>query len=162
MASERADKIIDSLIAHASREGLGEEVSWPQVEAAINDLLDIPTAASDLRMRVKGINNDEVRLTLEDWFNKAADARDNDALKARRPAEKILAPVQSVGLGGAVTVGILIATGALSLPAAAVVGTGLLVVAGASSYGRWKLSEREDDATQDAKHLKKFAKIASM
>ena len=160
MAPEKANTVVDALIAHAARDGLGEDVSWAQVEAAISDLLGSPTAASNLRQRISKINDPEAALTLADWFDQASDGRDKDALDAARPAEKIFAPVQGVGFAGVATALFFAATGALALPAGVIIGAGAMGLAGVATYGRWRLSKREDEARSEAKALRRLAAIA--
>jgi len=50
--AEKTNMILDALIAHATREGLGEEVNWPEVEATIFELLGSPTAVSKLQSSI--------------------------------------------------------------------------------------------------------------
>lgn len=157
MPSRPSHEIIDGLLALAAREGLGERVEWADVEAAVAALLDDSLAASDLRRRVGGLNDPEARLTLGDWLERAATARDTDAEDAARPADKVFAPFQAVGLGGAVTGALLTLTGALTLHAGAmVIAAGLLATA-ATTGGRWRLSRREDAAKKDAKAIRRLA-----
>jgi hypothetical protein len=156
----RAQDLVDALIAHASREGLGELVAWNDVEAAIMELAQLPDAATALRRQVDRLNDPEVALTLQDWFVRAADSRERDGKRAARPAEKILGPLQGVSLGAAATSAFFAAAGTLTLAAAFPAGLAALVIAGGTSYGRWRLSEREDDAKADANAIRRFAQIA--
>ena len=152
--------IIDTLIAHAARDGLGEEVSWVDVELAISQLLDAAVSASNLRRRMEKVNDAEVALTLADWFDRAADARETDARNAARPSEKILAPLQGVGFGGAATAAILTASGALGLAAGAIIGASALAAGLGATVGRLRLSGRQDDALADSKAIRRMADIA--
>jgi hypothetical protein len=152
--------LVEALVALAARQGLGEPIDWRDVESAVAALLDDPVAKRDLRALMVRLNDAEVARTLEDWFLRAADARDADAGDANRAGEKLLAPLQVVGLGGFATSGIALAAGTLAgtvgLPILAAAG----VVAGAATWGRWRLSKREDDARADARAIRDFAAIA--
>lgn len=160
MSRERS--LVDALIAHAAKDELGEQVIWSDVEAAVIELSGLDGAATVLRRQMDRLNDPDVARTLEDWFLRAATARDRDARDAARPAEKILAPLQGVAFGAAGTAAILAAAGTLGLAAAFPAGIAALVIAGGTSYSRWRLSEREDDAHADAKAIRRFGEIASI
>ena len=155
----KSQTVIDALIALAARDGLGEEVVWEEVELAILDLLDAAVSTSNLRRRMDKLNDAEVALTLTDWFERAADAREEDAQNAARPSDKVLAPMQGVGYGAAVTAAILTATGALPVAASAIIIVSTIALAGGATYGRMRLSRREDKARQDAKAILRMAAI---
>lgn len=160
MSEPSSLEIIDALIAFAARNGLGEDVPWEDIEIAISQLLDHPVAQSDLRGRMNQLNDPEVALTLADWFDRAADARDKDARDAARPSEKVLGPFQAVGFGSAGTAVILTATGALTLGAGLLIGVAALTFAGSVTFGRSRLSKREDVASADARKIRRLADIA--
>lgn len=153
-------QVLDALIALAARDGLDEEVRWDEVEPAIAGLLSATVSASNLRRRMEKVNDAEVALTLADWFERAADAREADADNAARPSEKVLAPLQGVWFGGAATAVILTAAGAMGLSTGAIVGAAALVGAAATTWGRLRQSGREDAARGDAKAIRRLAAVA--
>lgn len=153
--------LVEALVALAARDGLGETVNWREVRAAIQSLTEDPLGPRDLRFVLGEINNrNDVAGTLEDWFIRAAAEREEDAKSAARSAEKILAPIYKVSLGGAATsaLGLVFGTlsGTIAVPTAACV----LAVATVAGYGRWKLSKREDEAVTDAEGMRRLAAIA--
>ena len=160
MPAIRSQEIIDALMALAARDGLGDEIAWSDVEPAIADLLDTAVSASNLRRRMEKVNDAEVALTMADWFERAADARAADARAAARPSEKVLAPIQGVGLGGTVTAVILASSGTLALAAGVILGVSGLILAGVATLARLRLSEREDTAKQDATAIRRLADVA--
>lgn len=152
--------LVEALVALAAREGLGEPVNWHEVRAAIQSLLEDPMGPRDLRFVLDEINNrDVISSTLEDWFVRAAVERDEDAKAAARAAEKILAPIQTVSLGGAATSALGFVFGTIASTIAGPAALCVLAVAGVAGYGRWKLSKREDEAHSDAAGMRRLATI---
>lgn len=151
--------VIDALIALAARDGLGDDVPWDEVELAISQLLEAPVSMSNLRRRMEKVNDAEVALTLHDWFVLAADAREKDARDAARSSDKVLAPLQGVGYGSAVTAALFAGTGALGLVAGVAVAVSALVFAIGATMGRLRLSGREDAANDDVRAIRRMAKI---
>lgn len=153
--------LVEALVALAARDGLGETVNWHEVRAAIQSLLEDPLGPRDLRFLLGEINNrHDITATLEDWFIRAATERDEDARAAARAAEKILAPIQTVSLGGAATSALGFAFGTITSAIAAPAAVCVLAVAAVAGYGRWKLSKREDEAASDAAGMRRLASIA--
>jgi hypothetical protein len=107
-------------------------------------------------MVLERLNNQEVRRTLADWFERAAAEREEDAKGAARAGEKLLAPLQMVSLGGSVTAAVGIAAGTLGALIAVPLLACTLTVAGAASYGRWRLSKRQDEAEADALAIRRI------
>lgn len=140
---------------------MGEWVQWADIELAVSQLIEDPLSATHLRNRLGQINDRDVARTLEDWFHRIALDRDADATDAARPSEKLLAPLQAVSMGAVVTAVVFATAGTVSLAAALFLGLGAVISATASSFGRWRLSKREDEALSDARMLRQFAKIAA-
>ena len=86
----------------------------------------------------------EKDLVMEEKYAKSHAPQQARAPKLMRPWEKIFAPMQNVGFGGAATEAILPATGVLTL------GTGLILGISARAFTatafRLRLSTREDAA----------------
>lgn len=82
--------VVEALVSLATRDGLGETVNWPEVRAAILQLLRDPIGPRDLRSVLENINDPSVKRTLEDWFVRAAAERDEDAKKANRVLKSFL------------------------------------------------------------------------
>ena len=153
--------LVEALVALAAREGLGDPINWHEVRAAIQSLLEDPVGPRDLRYVLGQINNrDDISSTLEDWFIRAAVERDEDGMSAARAAEKILAPIQTVSLGGTATSALGFVFGTIGSAIAGPAALCLLAVAGVAGYGRWKLSKREDEAQSDATGMRRLATIA--
>lgn len=159
---EKKTNLAEALVAYASRHGLGESVKFEDIEQAIWALQDDLHGASDLRAVVPSINDPDVKQTLGEWFARAAGRRDRDARDADRIAEKLLAPLQTMGLGAFSAAGITFAIGTLA-PVYAVPILGVsIVTAGMATWGRWRLSKRSDDAREQAKALRRMAKRAGL
>ncbi|WP_210526570.1 hypothetical protein [Rubellimicrobium arenae] len=158
--SPSSDDIVQALLALATREHLGEGVTWAEVEAAINQLVDRPRAARLLREALERLDNPKTALNIADWLDQAARSREADARAAGRSGEKFLAPLQGVSLGALATSGFAYAAGTLDGIVSACVGSAAFLLAGASTTGRWMLSRREDLARQDAEALRRLAEIA--
>lgn len=156
-APQRRYSLVEALVALAARDGLGEPVDWADVRAALLALERDPVGASDLRRIVARVNDPAVPRTLRDWFLRAADEREGDADEAARAGEKLLAPLQLVSLGGVATGAIAAAAGTVGAALAIPVIGAAAVVAGAATYGRWRLSRREDTARRDARALRRMA-----
>lgn len=153
--------LAEALVALAARDGLGEPLNWHEVRASIQSLQEDPMGPRDLRYVLGEINNvADIAGTLEDWFIRAAIERDEDAKAAARSAEKILAPIYKVSLGGAATSGLGLVFGTLAGTVAVPTAICVLVVAAVAGYGRWKLSKREDEAISDAEGVRRLAAIA--
>lgn len=159
MSDTTSQAIIDALITLATRDGMGDEVVWEDIEPAIYRLLEAPVSMSNLRRRMAQVNDPEVALTLTDWFERAAGSRDKDARDAARPSEMVLGPLQGVGYGGGVTAVVLTATGALPLAVGTVMGVSALIFAIGVTMGRLRLSKRTDYAVNDARNIRKMADI---
>ena len=136
-------------------------MDWLDIELAVTQIAQDPLTASDLRKRLARLNDREAARTLEDWFHRVALARENDAKNAARPAEKILAPLQAVSMGAVVTAVVFATAGTVSLAAAAILALGAMISTGSSSFGRWRLSKREDEAEPDASLIRQLARIAA-
>ena len=141
--------IAEALVALAAQDGLGDPIDWQDVKAAVELLLDDPFGSRRMRSVLQQLNDQEVRVTLRDWLLRAAAERELDAKKAARAGEKVLAPIQIVSLGGTATSAIGITAGTLSAGIGLPVLGCALLVAFASSVGRWRLSKREDQAQFD-------------
>ena len=155
--SERT--VAEALVALAAQEGLGEPIDWRDVKAAVASLISDPLGPRSLRMVLERLNNQEVCATLADWFERAAAEREEDAKSAARAGEKLLAPLQMVSLGGSVTAAVGIAAGTLGALIAVPLLACTLTVAGAASYGRWRLSKRQDEAEADALAIRRIGGI---
>lgn len=153
--------IVDALISRASAAGLGEAVSWGDVEKSIFELALDPAGPSLLRARLHKLNDKSVAATLEDWLLRAAAGRDAAARDAARPSDKILAPAQGVTLSLAASALLLTLVGTLGLPAAAILGASALFAGGSLSVARWRLSKREDAAKGEAESIRRLASIAA-
>lgn len=153
--------VVEALVALAARDGLGETVNWHEVRAAIQHLLEDPLGPRDLRFVLGEINNrTDIADTLEDWFMRGATERQEDAKAAARAAEKILAPIQTVSLGGAATSALGFVFGTITSWIAVPAAVCVLLVAAVAGYGRWRLSKREDEAGIDADGMRRLAAIA--
>lgn len=148
--------VAEALVALAAQDGLGDPIDWQDVKAAVANLISDPLGPRSLRMVLERLNNQEVRRTLADWFARAAAEREEDAKGAARAGEKLLAPLQMVSLGGSVTAAVGIAGGTLGAVIAVPLLTCTLTVAGAASYGRWRLSKRQDEAEADASSIRRL------
>lgn len=149
-----------ALVALATREGLGEPVVWPDVKGAIANLIADPVGPRDLRATVRDLNDADVAATLEDWFARAAAERDEDAKAANRAAEKLLAPLQIVSLGGGAAAALSVAVGTAGAIIGAPIAASAFIVGAAASCGRWRLSKREDEARTDVNAIHRLAAIA--
>lgn len=157
----RPRTLVEALVALAARDGLGETVNWHEVRAAIRSLLEDPMGPRDLRNVLGEANNrTDIANTLEDWFLRAATERQEDAKAAARSAEKILAPIQTVSLGGAATSALGVVFGTITSWVAVPAAVCVLLVASVAGYGRWRLSKREDEAGIDADGMRRLAAIA--
>ena len=152
-------KLVLALVALATRDGLGEPVDWDDVKAAVAALTIDPVGPRDLRAVAERLNDGAVAATLEDWFVRASVEREGDAQAAARAGEKLLAPLQIVGLGGATTAAIGVAVGTVGLAIGAPLIGATLAVGAAASYGRWRLSKREDEARVDAGAIQRMATL---
>jgi len=152
--------VVEALVALATRDGLGDSVEWADVMAAALAIVTDPVGPRDLRDVLLRVNDSGVMATLEDWFVRAAAEREGAGGAAGRAAEKLLAPLQTVSLGGAATSGLALAAGTVGLTLGAPLVVSGLVVAGATSYGRWRLSQREDAARAEAAAIRRLAEIA--
>lgn len=153
--------LVEALVASAAQDGLGEQVTWVTVQAAIQQLLIDPVGPRDLRHILGKITHrKDISHTLEDWFQRAARAREEDAKSAARAGEKLLAPIQIVSMAGALPWGLGYAFGTITLGIAIPITIGLLIIAAAASAARWKLSRREDEALSDAQAIRRLAQIA--
>jgi hypothetical protein len=65
-----------------------------------------------------------------------------------------------VSLGVLATTGLAFAAGTLGTLVAAPVFAGALVLSAAATYGRWRLSKRDDEAAADAEAIRRFAEAA--
>jgi hypothetical protein len=154
--------LVEALVALAARDGLGETVNWHEVRAAIQYLLEDPLGPRDLRYVLGEVNNRmDIADTLEDWFMRAATERQEDAKAAARSAEKILAPIQTVSLGGAATSALGFVFGTITSWIAVPAAICVLLVAAVAGYGRWRLSKRGDEAVTDADGMHRLAAIAT-
>lgn len=154
-------KLVLALVALATRDGLGDPVDWDDVKAAVSALTDDPIGPRDLRVVAERLNDRAVAATLEDWFIRASVERDGDAQAAARAGEKLLAPLQIVGLGGATTAAIGVAVGTVGLTIGGPLIGATLAIGAAASYGRWRLSKREDEAKADAAAIQRMAAIVA-
>lgn len=152
--------LVEALVALATRVGLGDAVDWQDVRAATTALLDDPVGPRDLRAVMKRVNDPSVAFTLNDWFTRAAAEREADAKAATRGAEKLLQPLQTIAFGIGATGAVSLATGAMAVGVALPVALGGLIVGGAATYGRWRLTKRADEALSDAQAIRKLADIA--
>ncbi len=153
--------LVEALVALAAREGLGDAANWHEVRAAVQSLMEDPLGPRDLRYVLGEINNvTEIASTLEDWFVRAAAEREEDAKAAARSAEKILAPIYKVSLGGAATSALGLVFGSINSLVAVPTAACVLIVAAVAGYGRWRLSKREDEANADAQGMRRLAEIA--
>lgn len=62
MSETTSQAIIDALITLATRDGMGDEVVWEDIEPAIYRLLEAPVSMSNLRRRMAQVNDPEVAL----------------------------------------------------------------------------------------------------
>jgi hypothetical protein len=74
--------LVEALAALAARDGLRETVDWRDVEAAILALLADPVGLADLRAILERMEDPRVPAILEDWFVRAAAAREADGRSA--------------------------------------------------------------------------------
>ena len=158
--SQEQHSLAEALVALASREGLRDPVDWEDVRAAILALEQDHMGATDLRHIIDKLNDRDVAHTLEDWILRVAEEREVDSEDASRAAEKLLAPLQRVGLGGLATGAIAAAAGTISPAAAAVIIVAMAAGAAATTYGLWRLSKRQDAAKHDSRALHRLAEIA--
>ncbi len=151
--------LVETLISLASTDGLGESVDWEQVEAAVTELSQNPVGPRDLRKILTQVNDVTIITTLEDWFRRAANARDVDARDAKRFSDNLLTPVHRVSLGGIAASALSVSLGTIAAPVALPVLLASTVAGIATGYGRWRLSKRADTAASDATLIREFAQI---
>jgi hypothetical protein len=151
--------LVETLISLASTDGLGEIVDWEQVEAAITELSQNPVGTRDLRKILTQVNDTAIITTLEDWFRRAANARDADARDAKRFNDNLLTPVHRIGLGGIAASALSVSLGTIAAPIALPVLLASTVAGIATGYGRFRLSKRSDTAVADAALIREFALI---
>lgn len=151
--------LVEALVALASRDGLGEQVAWDEVRAAIFALEDAPLGARDLRAILKRVNNPDVLDTLHDWFLRAASEREQNAEDASRAAQTVLTPFQRVSLAPMIAGLVGAVTGSFGAAIAVPLVVASLCVFAVATGGLWRLSKRSDDAQRDARALHRLAQL---
>lgn len=159
MSAERT--LVTALLSHAAQDGLGEEVPWPEIEAAIGALAHDPMAPRALRQALRALNDAETAETLHDWLLSEVATREAAARAAARPAEKIVAPIQSISLGACVTGAALALAGTVGVVPAGIMCTAALCSGVAASWSRMRLSRAEDSARADADAIRRLAAICA-
>ena len=154
--------LAEALVALASQDGLGEEIIWQDVQAAIVSLLSDPVGPRDIRSIIERLNDPSVASTLQDWFDRAERERSKDAKDASRASEKLLQPIQATSFSVLAASGLAFAIGTLTLPVTAPLMVGGLIVAGVSTFGRWKLSKRSDEAIMDVEAIRGLIRITQV
>ncbi|WP_150282186.1 hypothetical protein [Salipiger aestuarii] len=153
--------LVAALVSYAAQDGLGEQVAWPDIEAAIATLACDPMGPKALREAVRAMNDRDVVETLEDWLLSEVARREAAARAAARPSEKIVAPIQSVSFGAGVTAAALALAGTVSLVPAAIMGTAALCSGFAASWYRMRFARAEDDAQAEAAAIRRLAEICA-
>lgn len=122
---------VDALIFLATRDGLGENLTWGDVRPVLLAVAQNPVGPRDCRRRFREVNDTTVLATMEDWFHRAASERKASAQKTERASSMITMPVQRTGLAVLGGVGIAMAVGTMTA------GTGIpfLIAAGAVAGG---------------------------
>lgn len=151
--------LVTALISYAAQDGLGEQVAWSDIEAAIATLAGDPMGPKALREAVRELNDRDVIETLEDWLLSEVALREAAARAAARPSEKIVAPIQSVSFGAGVTAAALALAGTVAIAPAAIMGVAALCSGFAASWYRMRFARAEDDAQAEAAAIRRLAEI---
>ncbi len=161
MSGPCAQTLASALLSYAAQEGLGQDIDWPDIEAAIAALASDPMGPRAVRQAVRAVNDRYTLETLEDWLLSEVALRDAAARAAARPSEKIVAPIQSVSFGAGVTAAALALAGTVALAPAAIMGAAALCSGFAASWHRLRFARAEDAALAESAAIRRLAEICA-
>ncbi|MEL7090356.1 MAG: hypothetical protein AAFN94_01350 [Pseudomonadota bacterium] len=152
---------VHALVALATKDGLGEQLTWHTVLPVLLNIVQDPVGPRNCRRIFKQVNDPSALSTIEDWFNRAAAEREDSARDTERAAKMITRPVQRGAVGIAGGVGLALAVGTLTSG----VGIPFLLAAGATVGGAtwvgWKQqssADRQDSLARDFRRLETIAR----